>query len=192
MIRGSLSKPPPSASRPPHRVEIAKEFEGFSPIAQLLTADCAQNCAQSVRDAHYRSLSRTNHYSGHLANRSRPDARISRARAGNVTLRPPPARRSHTAKPMSVSPVNGPASASKITSASASFPGGLPVVFGRIRTDCVRFFNTAPFFRTDLSAFGRSTPFSREHLWALGVRRKITRHRPHDVYLCIGSCRVLC
>jgi hypothetical protein len=39
------------------------------------------------------------------------------------------------AKPTSFMPVNGPASASKITSASASFPAGLLVVFGRIRTD---------------------------------------------------------
>ena len=42
-----FSKPPPSASRPPHRDEIAKDFEDFSPNAQLLTADCAQNCAQT-------------------------------------------------------------------------------------------------------------------------------------------------
>ena len=36
------------------------------------------------------------------------------------------------AKPINFSPVSGPASASKITSASASFPAGLPLVFGVI------------------------------------------------------------
>src|SRR5881396_2805408 len=55
-------------------------------------------------------------------------------RAGNVTFLPP-LRRSQIAKPINFSPVSGPASASKITSASASFPGGLPVVVGVTRTD---------------------------------------------------------
>src|SRR5262245_50716108 len=55
-------------------------------------------------------------------------------REGNVTFFPP-SRRSHTAKPTSFIPLSGPASASKITSASASFPGGLPLSFGMIRTD---------------------------------------------------------
>src|SRR5919106_5617151 len=55
-------------------------------------------------------------------------------RAGNVTFLPP-LRRSQIAKPISFSPPSGPASASKITSASASFPGGLPDVFGMTRTD---------------------------------------------------------
>ena len=41
-----------------------------------------------------------------------------------------PLRRSQMAKPMSLSPLSGPASASKTTSASASFPGGLLLVFG--------------------------------------------------------------
>src|SRR3954470_16938777 len=55
-------------------------------------------------------------------------------RAGNVTFFPP-SRRSHTAKPISFNPLSGPASASKTTSASASFPGGLPCSFGMIFTD---------------------------------------------------------
>src|SRR5688572_307691 len=55
-------------------------------------------------------------------------------RAGNVTLRPP-LRRSQTAKPTSLSPLNGPESASKTTSASASFPAGVLAVLGRIFTD---------------------------------------------------------
>src|SRR6185436_19991729 len=55
-------------------------------------------------------------------------------RAGNVTFLPP-SRRSHTPKPMRRSPWSGPVPASKITSASASFPLGLPLSFGRIRTD---------------------------------------------------------
>src|SRR5262249_2479464 len=54
-------------------------------------------------------------------------------RAGNVTFLPP-SRRSHTAKPMSFIPLSGPASASKTTSASASFPAGLPCSFGMIFT----------------------------------------------------------
>src|SRR5918995_6098285 len=55
-------------------------------------------------------------------------------REGNVTFFPP-ARRSQTAKPTNFIPLSGPASASKITSASASFPGGLPLSFGMIFTD---------------------------------------------------------
>src|SRR6202163_3706375 len=55
-------------------------------------------------------------------------------RAGNVTFRPP-SRRSHTAKPINFSPLSGPASLSKITSASASFPAGVACSFGMIFTD---------------------------------------------------------
>src|SRR5205823_13916490 len=55
-------------------------------------------------------------------------------RYGNVTLLSP-SRRSHTVKPTSFIPLSGPASVSKITSASASFPGGLPFSFGMIFTD---------------------------------------------------------
>src|SRR5688572_6856685 len=55
-------------------------------------------------------------------------------RAGNVTFFLP-SRRSHTAKPTSFNPLSGPASASKITSASASLPGGLPFSLGMIFTD---------------------------------------------------------
>src|SRR3954466_479709 len=55
-------------------------------------------------------------------------------RAGNVTFLPP-SRRSQTEKPISLRPLSGPASASKTTSASASFPGGLPFSFGMIFTD---------------------------------------------------------
>src|SRR6185295_5393695 len=47
----------------------------------------------------------------------------------------PPSRRSQTEKPINLRPLSGPASASKITSASASFPGGLPFSFGMIFTD---------------------------------------------------------
>src|SRR5690606_22984467 len=54
--------------------------------------------------------------------------------AGNVTFLPP-SRRSHTAKPIKRSPLSGPLAAPKITSASASFPWGLLLVFGRIVTD---------------------------------------------------------
>ena len=56
-------------------------------------------------------------------------------RAGNVTLRPPPPRRSQIANPMSFSPANGPSV--KCSSASASFPGGLPLSFGVILTGIV-------------------------------------------------------
>src|SRR4249919_4313169 len=55
-------------------------------------------------------------------------------RAGNVTFLPP-SRRSHTAKPISFIPLSGPASASKTTSASASFPTGEPCSLGMIFTD---------------------------------------------------------
>src|SRR5436190_13938586 len=55
-------------------------------------------------------------------------------RAGNVTFFPP-SRRSHTAKPLSFIPLSGPASASKTTSASASFPAGEPCSLGMIFTD---------------------------------------------------------
>src|SRR5262245_8442146 len=55
-------------------------------------------------------------------------------RAGNVTFLPP-SRRSHTAKPMSFIPLSGPASASKTTSASASFPARVPCALGMIFTD---------------------------------------------------------
>src|ERR1700726_936170 len=55
-------------------------------------------------------------------------------RAGNVTFLPP-LRRSQTAKPINFSPLSGPASPSKITSASASFPAGVPCWFGMIFTD---------------------------------------------------------
>src|SRR5689334_17500570 len=55
-------------------------------------------------------------------------------RAGNVTFLPP-SRRSQTEKPINLRPLSGPASASKITSASASFPAGLPFSFGMIFTD---------------------------------------------------------
>src|SRR5688572_274803 len=70
----------------------------------------------------------------------RSSAKLRRApfteywRAGNVTFLPP-SRRSQTAKPISFSPLSGPAAAWKITSASASFPGGLPLSFGMIFTD---------------------------------------------------------
>src|SRR6187399_721457 len=73
-----------------------------------------------------------------LAGRSSAKLRRSpfteNCRAGNVTFLPP-SRRSHTAKPVSVIPLSGPASASKTSSASASFPGGLPCAFGVILTD---------------------------------------------------------
>ena len=49
-------------------------------------------------------------------------------RAGNVTFRPLPLRRSQTAKPISLSPSSGPSV--KCSSASASLPGGLPLSFG--------------------------------------------------------------
>src|SRR5688572_13491520 len=55
-------------------------------------------------------------------------------RAGNVTFSPP-VRRSQMLKPINLSPLSGPASDSKITSASASFPAGLPFSFGIIFTD---------------------------------------------------------
>src|SRR4029450_4839114 len=55
-------------------------------------------------------------------------------RAGNVPFLPP-SRRSHTAKPTSFIPLSGPASASKTTSASASFPAGEPCSLGMIFTD---------------------------------------------------------
>src|SRR3990167_6281492 len=50
-------------------------------------------------------------------------------RAGNVTLRPLPPRRSQTEKPISFSPLNAPSS--KCSSASANFPTGWPVSFIR-------------------------------------------------------------
>ena len=53
----------------------------------------------------------------------------------NVTLRPMPLRRSQTAKPISFSPASGPSL--KCSSASASFPAGLPRSFAMILT--VRF-----------------------------------------------------
>src|SRR5688572_23494491 len=53
-------------------------------------------------------------------------------RAGNVTLRPPPVRRSHTLKPISFSPSRIPSV--KWSSASASLPGGLLFSFGVIFT----------------------------------------------------------
>src|SRR4029077_12013433 len=53
-------------------------------------------------------------------------------RAGNVTFRPPPPRRSQIAKPISLSPSSGPLT--KWSSASASFPGGLPLSFAVILT----------------------------------------------------------
>ena len=46
-------------------------------------------------------------------------------RAGNVTLRPLPLRRSHTANPISFKPSSTPSV--KCSSASASLPGGLPL-----------------------------------------------------------------
>jgi hypothetical protein len=49
-----------------------------------------------------------------------------------VTLRPPPPRRSQIANPISLSPSSGPPV--KCSSASASFPGGLPLSFGVIFT----------------------------------------------------------
>src|SRR6187401_2369523 len=53
-------------------------------------------------------------------------------RAGKVTLRPPPVRRSQTAKPISFNPSSGPSV--KWSSASASLPGGLFLSFGVILT----------------------------------------------------------
>jgi hypothetical protein len=53
--------------------------------------------------------------------------------AGNVTFRPaPPPRRSQIANPINFSPSSGPSL--KCSSASASFPGGLPLSFGMIMT----------------------------------------------------------
>ncbi len=43
-----FSKPPLSATQPPHRDEIAKDFECPEAIAGLNPADCAQNCAQTA------------------------------------------------------------------------------------------------------------------------------------------------
>src|SRR5207302_3291430 len=51
-------------------------------------------------------------------------------RAGNVTLRPSPRFVSQTEKPISFRPSSGPSL--KCSSASASFPGGLPRSFGVI------------------------------------------------------------
>ena len=50
-------------------------------------------------------------------------------RAGNVTFRPPPVRRSHTPKPISFRPSNTPSV--KCSSASASLPGGFCFVVER-------------------------------------------------------------
>jgi len=49
-------------------------------------------------------------------------------RAGKVTFRLPPDRRSQIANPINFNPASGPSS--KWSSASASFPGGFPVSFG--------------------------------------------------------------
>jgi hypothetical protein len=54
--------------------------------------------------------------------------------AGNVTCRPL-SRRSHTAKPINVSPLSGPASPWTITSASARVPAGIPGSLRMIVTD---------------------------------------------------------
>jgi hypothetical protein len=55
----TFSKPPPSASRPPHPVEIADNSEDISPNAEPAYGDCAQTLpAGAVRP------SRTNHYTG--------------------------------------------------------------------------------------------------------------------------------
>src|ERR1700680_2119040 len=54
-------------------------------------------------------------------------------RAGNVTLRPLPPRRSQMLKPMSFRPASGD-SPPKCSSASASLPAGLPRSFGVILT----------------------------------------------------------
>src|SRR5437773_1842891 len=51
-------------------------------------------------------------------------------RAGKVTLRPLPPRRSQIEKPISFMPSIGPSL--KCSSASASFPGGFPLSFGVI------------------------------------------------------------
>jgi hypothetical protein len=53
-------------------------------------------------------------------------------RAGNVTLRPAPVRRSQIAKPISFRPAKTPLT--RWISASASFPGGLPLSLGVILT----------------------------------------------------------
>ena len=42
-----FSKPPLSATQPPHRIEIPKEFEDSEGMAGLDRPDCAQNCAQT-------------------------------------------------------------------------------------------------------------------------------------------------
>ena len=42
-----FSKPPLSATQPPHRDEIPKDFEDSQEIAGLDRPDCAQNCAQT-------------------------------------------------------------------------------------------------------------------------------------------------
>ena len=54
-------------------------------------------------------------------------------RAGNVTFRPLPPRRSEMLKPMSFRPASGD-SPPKCSSASASLPAGLPRSFGVILT----------------------------------------------------------
>src|SRR5439155_4984298 len=57
---------------------------------------------------------------------------IAYCRAGNVTLRPAPVRRSQIPKPISFKPASTPSL--KWSSASPSFPGGLPLSLGTILT----------------------------------------------------------
>src|SRR4051812_9294293 len=80
-------------------------------------------------------------------------------RAGNVTLRRAPVRVSHTPKPINFRPASGPSV--KWSSASASFPGGLPLSFAMNVTVIM----SSPFFvvRVDRGSFAPEEPVNVGH-----------------------------
>src|SRR5687768_14846439 len=105
------------------------------PVSVKVDQDAASRRLYASRMAsRIASCAPTSPFAGRSNAKLRRSPLTEYCRAGNVTLRPP-ARRSQMAKPTSFMPVNGPASASKITSASASLPAGVLDVLGRIRTD---------------------------------------------------------
>src|SRR5262245_11821087 len=80
-------------------------------------------------------------------------------RAGKVTLRPTPLRRSQIAKPISFSPSSSPSV--KCSSASANLPGGVPLSLGVILT-CMLFL-LACLQRTDDDGFDIRHRFEIRH-----------------------------